>query len=46
MEDHESHVRLVLEKLGEVGLYAKLEKCAFHQFKVEFLGYFMSGVHS
>jgi hypothetical protein len=38
MEDHERHVRLVLEKLWEVGLYAKLEKCEFYQFEVKFLG--------
>jgi len=29
-EDHEKHVRLVLEKLRERGLYAKPEKCLFH----------------
>jgi hypothetical protein len=39
MEDHECHVRLVLEKLQKIGLYAKLKKCEFYQFKVEFLGY-------
>ncbi len=38
MDDHEHHVRLVLEKLWEVGSYAKLEKCEFHQSKMEFLG--------
>jgi hypothetical protein len=37
LEEHEWHVRLVLDKLREVGLYAKLEKCEFHQTKVEFL---------
>ncbi len=42
MVDHEHHVHLVLEKLREVGLYAKLEKCGFHQFEVEFLGYIIS----
>jgi hypothetical protein len=42
MEDHECHVCLVLEKLWEVGLYAKLKKCEFHQFEVEFLGYIIS----
>jgi hypothetical protein len=39
MVDQERHVCLVLEKLQEVGLYAKLEKCGFHRSKVEFLGY-------
>jgi len=39
MEDHKHHVCLVLEKLWEVGLYTKLEKCEFHQSKVKFLDY-------
>jgi hypothetical protein len=43
MEDHEHHVHLVLEKLWKVGLYAKLKKCEFHQFEVEFLGYIIFG---
>jgi hypothetical protein len=30
MEDHECHVHLVLDKLWEVRLYAKLEKCEFY----------------
>ena len=38
-EEHEKHVRLVLEKLRERGLYAKLEKCLFHQSEMEFLGF-------
>ena len=42
-KDHENHVRLVLEKLRSAGLYAKLEKCVFHQPQVEFLGYIISG---
>ena len=37
--EHEHHVCLVLKKLQECGLYAKLEKCLFHQSLVEFLGY-------
>jgi hypothetical protein len=41
-EEHEHHVRLVLEKLRERGLYAKHEKCLFHQSMVEFLGYIVS----
>jgi hypothetical protein len=41
-EDHKKHVRLVLEKLCNAGLYAKLEKCVFHQSQVEFLGYIIS----
>jgi len=42
MEDHDRHVRLVLERLRKVGFYAKWEKCEFHQFKVEFLSYIIS----
>jgi hypothetical protein len=42
MKDHECHVHLILEKLQEVGLYAKLEKCEVHQFEEEFLGYVIS----
>jgi len=42
MADHECHVCLVLEKFLEVHIYAKLEKCGFHQFEVELLGYIIS----
>jgi hypothetical protein len=42
-EEHIHHVWLVLEKLRTAGLYAKLEKCVFHQPQVEFLGYIISG---
>ena len=41
-KDHVKHVRMVLQKLRENKLYAKLEKCSFHQNKVEFLGYIVS----
>jgi hypothetical protein len=43
MEVHERHVCLVLEKLQEVRLYVKLEKCEFHQSEVQFLGYVIFG---
>jgi hypothetical protein len=43
MEDYEHHVCLVLDKLCEVGLYAKFKKCEFHQSKVKFLGYAIFG---
>jgi hypothetical protein len=42
MEDHEHHVHIILEKFREVGLYAKLYKHEFHQFKVEFFDYVIS----
>jgi len=46
MEDHKHHVCFVLEKLWEVGLYAKLKKWEFHQSKVKFLDYviFSNGI--
>ena len=41
-EEHDEHVRQVLRRLREYGLYAKLEKCSFGQNQVEFLGYVVS----
>jgi hypothetical protein len=38
-KDHEKHIQMVLQKLRDAGLYAKLEKCVFHQPQVEFLDY-------
>jgi hypothetical protein len=38
-EEHDTHVRQVLHRLREYGLYAKLEKCCFDRDQVEFLGY-------
>ena len=40
--EHDSHVLLVLKRLREHGLYAKLEKCSFDCKHVEFLGYVIS----
>jgi hypothetical protein len=37
--DHQHHVRLVLERLRQSSLYAKLEKCVFNVEQVDFLGY-------
>jgi hypothetical protein len=42
MKDYEHHVHSVLKKFWEVGFYTKLEKCKFHQFEMEFLGYIIS----
>ena len=39
IKEHTQHVRLVLTKLREHGLYAKSEKCEFDRTSVEFLGY-------
>ena len=40
--EHKRHVRLVLEKLRQAGLYAKPEKCQFSVEEVAFLGYLIS----
>ncbi|KAL0195114.1 hypothetical protein M9458_008686, partial [Cirrhinus mrigala] len=40
--DHVNHVRSVLQRLMQHQLYAKLEKCEFHQSKISFLGYIIS----
>ena len=41
-EEHTRHVRLVLQKLREHGLYAALEKCEFSVEEVNFLGFVIS----
>lgn len=41
-EDHEHHVRLVLQRLRENQLYANPRKCSWHQQEVDFLGYKVS----
>ncbi len=43
LEEHERHVQLILDKLKEVGFYAKLEKHEFHKIEVEFLDYVVFG---
>lgn len=40
--DHIKHVRSVLQQLIQHQLYAKMEKCEFHQTSVFFLGYIIS----
>ena len=41
-EEHEQHLRLVLQVCREHELYAKLNKCAFYQRKVQYLGQIIS----
>ena len=41
-EDHDVHVRQVLKRIQQYGMYAKLEKCFFDRNQVEFLGYIVS----
>ncbi|KAL0152283.1 hypothetical protein M9458_052006 [Cirrhinus mrigala] len=42
LSEHICHVRAVLQRLINHQLYAKEEKCEFHQDKVSFLGYIIS----
>jgi hypothetical protein len=41
-EDHEEHLRLVLQKLREQQLYAKFSKCDFWLKEVSFLGHIIT----
>ncbi|KAL9811871.1 putative nucleotidyltransferase, Ribonuclease H [Arabidopsis thaliana] len=41
-EEHEVHLRRVMEKLREQKLFAKLSKCSFWQRKMGFLGHIVS----
>ncbi len=42
LQEHVQHVRRVLQRLLENGLYVKAEKCVFHAQSVPFLGYIVS----
>jgi Reverse transcriptase (RNA-dependent DNA polymerase) len=42
LKEHKTHVRQVLEKLREAGLFLKPSKCQFHVQEVEFLGFVIS----
>ena len=42
-EEHEEHLRMVLQTLRENQLYAKFNKCEFYQDKVQYLGHVISG---
>ena len=41
-EDHEGHLRIVLQTLREHQLYAKFSKCEFWLIEVRFLGHVVS----
>jgi hypothetical protein len=41
-EDHEHHLRLVLQLLRENQLYARLSKCSFYQKQIHYLGHIIS----
>jgi hypothetical protein len=41
-EEHEQHLRMVLQVLREHQLYAKLSKCSFYQRHIHYLGHIIS----
>jgi hypothetical protein len=41
-EEHEHHLRMVLQVLREHQLYAKLRKCSFYQKKIHYFGHIIS----
>jgi hypothetical protein len=41
-EEHEDHLRIVLQILREKNLYAKLSKCDFYKYKIQYLGLVVS----
>jgi hypothetical protein len=41
-EEHEQHLRMVLQMLREHQLYAKLSKCSFYQKQIHYLGHIIS----
>src|SRR6266436_3504776 len=44
METHQEHVREVLRRLRQNGLYAGTHKCTFHADTIEYLGYILSPI--
>jgi len=47
MKSHKKHVRLVLQRLRDNNLFAKLKKCTFHTDTIDYLGFVISpkGIH-
>ena len=41
-EEHEEHLRLVMQVLREHQFYAKLSKCSFYQGRIQYLGHIIS----
>ena len=41
-EEHENHLRMVLQVLREHQLYSKLSKCSFYQKQIHYLGHIIS----
>ena len=42
LEEHQAHVKKVLEALSKVGLHLKPEKCEFHKTELKYLGLIIS----
>ena len=42
LEEHLTHLRLVLERIQKAGLKLKLAKCAFIRKEVEYLGHILT----
>jgi hypothetical protein len=42
IEHHRQHMKMILERVEEVGLGLKASKCEFHTNRTEYLGYIMS----
>jgi hypothetical protein len=42
IEQHRQHVKMILERVEEVGLELKASKCEFHTDRTEYLGYIIS----
>eukprot|EP00253_Pinus_taeda_P020615 PITA_20615 len=42
-EEHDEHLRIVLQCLRENKLFGKLSKCSFYQSKIHYLGHIISG---
>ena len=42
MEEHEEHLRIVLQRLRDRKLYAKLTKCTFYQKNIHYLGHIIT----
>lgn len=42
MEEHQEHVRLVLERLRNAGLQASISKCEFHVTRTKYLGFIIT----
>jgi len=42
LKEHKRHVKLVLQRLQDAGLYLKPSKCQFHQTEISFLGYIIN----